>query len=310
MAQPSDLARSLAIKYTRSAPVKAAIVKTMMRIFRFVPWFAAPLLAALFAKLARVFKSRSYTTSKINIENCLPNYTKQQQVELIRKSLIADYQTFFESLILWQRYPAKLTKLLHFTNPELLKSAQSSEQGVVVNLLHCGNWELLFNLAEPLFTGHCIYRALRIEELDDYLTKKRSRGGWQFYHANKEGARALFDSIKPGQVTVVASDQEPIIKGGEFAPFFGLPALTATLLPKMVQAKQPQVLFATCLRTCDGFDVTFYAADEEVYNPSFDIALPAINRQLERIIMQQPDQFIWSYKRFKVRPEGQAALYD
>jgi Kdo2-lipid IVA lauroyltransferase/acyltransferase len=310
MSHPPDLARSLAIKYTRSAPIKAAIIKTVMRLFRLVPWSAAPLFAILIAQLAQVFKTRGFKTSKINIENCLPDLTEQEQSSLIHNSLVSAYQTFFESLILWQRNPAKLHKIIHFTNPELLQSAQADKQGVVMNLLHCGNWELLFNLAKPLFTGHCIYRALRIEELDDYLTKKRCRGGWHFYHANKEGARALFDSIQPGQVTVVASDQEPIIKGGEFAPFFGVPALTATLLPKMIQAKNPRVLFATCLRTSRGFDVTFFPADEGVYDPSFDVSLPAINSQLERIIMRQPEQFIWSYKRFKVRPEGEAAWYD
>ena len=35
-----------------------------------------------------------------------------------------------------------------------------------------------------------------------------------------------------------------------------------------------------------------------------------INAELEKLIRRSPEQYMWSHRRFKTRPEGEAKLYE
>jgi KDO2-lipid IV(A) lauroyltransferase len=41
-----------------------------------------------------------------------------------------------------------------------------------------------------------------------------------------------------------------------------------------------------------------------------DAALAAVNRGVENCIAIDPAQYLWSYKRFKTRPEGETPFYS
>jgi len=51
-------------------------------------------------------------------------------------------------------------------------------------------------------------------------------------------------------------------------------------------------------------------ADEEVHSSDLLTALTAVNHGVERCIAIDPAQYLWSYKRFKARPEGEPSFYD
>ena len=38
-------------------------------------------------------------------------------------------------------------------------------------------------------------------------------------------------------------------------------------------------------------------------------SLKALNQEVEKLILKCPEQYQWSYKRFKTRPEGEAKFY-
>jgi len=58
------------------------------------------------------------------------------------------------------------------------------------------------------------------------------------------------------------------------------------------------------------FRVNFMRADEDVYSADMETSLAAVNRGVERCIALDPAQYLWSYKRFKTRPEGEEPFYS
>jgi KDO2-lipid IV(A) lauroyltransferase len=54
----------------------------------------------------------------------------------------------------------------------------------------------------------------------------------------------------------------------------------------------------------------FLPADAAVYAPDPDKSLAAINRGVEQCIAIDPAQYLWAYKRYKTRPEGEPRFYD
>src|SRR5690606_18832316 len=94
---------------------------------------------------------------------------------------------------------------------------------------------------------------------------------------------------------------------GAFAPFFGMPALTMTLLPRLAERSGAPVLFACCERLDDralAFVLRFDAAPAGIDDPDPGVAVAALNAGVERMARRAPAQYQWTYKRYKIRPPG------
>ena len=122
--------------------------------------------------------------------------------------------------------------------------------------------------------------------------------------AEASAVRTLLKRLQAGQVIAILPDQQPKAGEGEFADFFGVPAMTMTLLPKLAQRTGACVLFCTAQRTPAGrFEIHIESAAPEVLDAA------ALNTNIERIARRDPSQYQLTYKRFSMRPEGVDARY-
>src|SRR5690606_22857156 len=125
------------------------------------------------------------------------------------------------------------------------------------------------------------------------------------------GVRTLLKLLKDGGMLGILPDQQPKRGDGEFAPFFNIPALTMTLLPRLAERTGATVLCAYVKRLPtheQGFEVHIEPAPDTVADPDPLIATAALNLALEHCIRSAPEQYQWSYKRFTIRPEGQSPI--
>ena len=53
-----------------------------------------------------------------------------------------------------------------------------------------------------------------------------------------------------------------------------------------------------------GFRINFTPASDEVADPNVEVAAAAMNRDVERHVRALPEQYLWSYKRFRIHPPG------
>ncbi|MDA0789478.1 MAG: hypothetical protein O2780_08475, partial [Proteobacteria bacterium] len=95
------------------------------------------------------------------------------------------------------------------------------------------------------------------------------------------------------------------IPNGQAARFFGVEALTGEMVRRYVEQTGCEVVIAICLRTRAGFRIQFCStAISSDADPT-----RAMNEALERVIDGSPEQYLWSYKRFRTRPDSEAELY-
>jgi KDO2-lipid IV(A) lauroyltransferase len=128
--------------------------------------------------------------------------------------------------------------------------------------------------------------------------------------ATATGIRRMFSLLKKGFYVALLPDQEPTGGSGEFAPFFGIEALTGVLLPRMARRTGAPVIFAVCERRQGGrYCVHLFKPDESIYSENMREALSAANQSIEQCISVNPEQYLWAYKRFRNRPEGEPSLY-
>ena len=113
----------------------------------------------------------------------------------------------------------------------------------------------------------------------------------------------MLTALRAGEVVSMMPDQEPPDARGKFAPFFGEPALTMTLATNLIQRTGAKAICAYCKRVGGGnYEIVFRPADEDIYSPDCGTALAAMNKSIERCVLDCPEQYQWAYKRFKNLP--------
>jgi len=120
------------------------------------------------------------------------------------------------------------------------------------------------------------------------------------------GVRKLFKRLREGGVVGILPDQQPRQGEGQFAPFFGTPALTMVLLSRLAQRTGATVLFAFAERLPDGngYRIHIQRAPEKIADADLPSAVAALNEGVENCVRIAPTQYQWAYKRYSIRPDS------
>ena len=87
---------------------------------------------------------------------------------------------------------------------------------------------------------------------------------------------------------------------GVWSPFFGQPAYTMTLAARLIQqtGATPLLIWGERLPGARGFRIHVQAFPEPL-STDLDSAVAQINRAMETLICQCPQQYLWGYGRYK-----------
>jgi KDO2-lipid IV(A) lauroyltransferase len=143
------------------------------------------------------------------------------------------------------------------------------------------------------------------------MTGARERFGAALVPADMAGVRALLKALRRGELLGILPDQEPRHGNGVFSPFFGIPAYTMTLLARLAQQSAAPVFvtYAERLARGAGFRLHFQPLDLEPHYSVEEITA-AVNAGIEDCVRRLPQQYQWSYKRFKTQPAGAGNFYS
>jgi KDO2-lipid IV(A) lauroyltransferase len=127
--------------------------------------------------------------------------------------------------------------------------------------------------------------------------------------AEAAGVRQLLRTLREGGVVGILPDQQPKGGDGEFAPFFGMPALTMTLLSRLAARSGAIVVFAWCERlpatdpaSPPAFVVHVEPAPPDIASTTPGVGVRALNGMVESIARRDPAQYQWTYKRYSRQP--------
>lgn len=259
-------------------------------------------LAGVLLPIYRALAHRERRVTRDNLARAYPMLDHEQRARLARISLRHSIVTALELGFAWQgKASAVNASIKHIEGLSLLEEAQALKKGVIVLAPHFGNWEVLnFWLSSHMpFTA--MYEPPRIQRLDDIIRAGRERMGAHLVPTTARGVSALLKALKRGEAVGILPDQVPDDAGGVMAPFYGYPAYTATLLPKLVSRTGAQVIVSVARRLPrgEGYTLHFMRADERVYADDDATAAHGVNASVENVIALDPAQYQWEYKRYK-----------
>lgn len=291
--------------------VLAAMIFLALRSIGLLPlrWLHAA--GSLLGALALRFDNREAQVARINLGLCLPELGEAGRRDLLRATLAEAGRTLFETCRLWTRpQGSNLALVREVEGVELFEAALAQRRGLVVAAPHLGNWELLNQYLASRTPISIVYRPPRQAVTELLLRRVRQHPGVSQVRAEAAGVRQLLRDLKAGGVLGILPDQQPKQGEGEFAPFFGQPALTMTLLPRLLARTGAPVLFAYAERlpAAAGFRIVFREAPPGLAGEGGE-AMAALNAGVETCVRGALAQYQWGYKRFSMQAEGRANPY-
>ncbi len=267
--------------------------------------------AACVGWLAWRFNTRSRKITERNIAIAFPELPISEQRKLARASFRELYRCVADIGPSWLWSAERsLDCVSSIVGEEHLHAAVAEDRGVIVLLPHLGSWELLGPYLATQYAVTTLYKEPKNSALNDIILRSRQRHGNVLVPANKCGVRALLKALKSRELIVILPDQVPSIDGGEFALFFGEPALTMTLVSKLINRNSSKAVVAYALRQPDhSYQIVFRPVDEGIYSVDCSTALRALNKSIEQCVLDRPEQYQWEYKRYKYLPDGSRRKY-
>jgi KDO2-lipid IV(A) lauroyltransferase len=268
------------------------------------------LLGAIFGELLYFVMARRRHIARTNIRACFPELSPAAQRRLVRAHFRAFTQAALATPIAWWGTKQRLQRLVRMPGREHLDRALAARRPVILLVAHFVAIEVCgVALAADCFVID-MYKRPRNRFLD-YLIRARRRRFGGLLVERREGIKPVVRALKKGGTFFYLSDQDQGRDGAVFAPFFGIPAATLTALSRLAQLTGALVIptHSQQLPWGKGYELVFQPPLENF--PTDDVLADTarMNKIIEAAAREMPEQYFWSHRRFKTRPEGEGPFY-
>ncbi|MDP9046802.1 MAG: lysophospholipid acyltransferase family protein [Bacteroidota bacterium] len=192
------------------------------------------------------------------------------------------------------------------TNPELMEHYFSQGKSIIAAAGHYGNWELAC-LSFGFLTDKrkiVVYKPQSNPVFTDFFNKTRSRFGSTMV-SMRQTLRKMIEYKNELTFTVLASDQTPTREEANyFTTFLNQPTAVFLGIEKLTKVVDSVVIFYKINLVKRGFyTYTFVPLVEEPKKTKpFEITETHV-KYLESLIKEKPQYWLWSHRRWKIKPE-------
>ena len=220
-----------------------------------------------------------------------------------RAAIAAAGQTITELPAVWfGPHQRALALVKRIEGAEAALAARAQGKPVLFLTPHMGCFEVAAQYAAAHTPITVLYRQPKMGWLEPLMRAGRSRPNVRLVPADLAGVRELFAALKRGEAAGFLPDQVPGEGEGEWAEMFGKPAYTMTLAAKLAERDNVAcfVAFAKRLPRGGGYHILLRPLPEILPG---ETATRRLNRALEALVRECPDQYLWGYNRYKT-PAG------
>lgn len=208
---------------------------------------------------------------------------------------------------LWMRGAAAVRRV-RCDDWHVVESAWATGRGIVFLTPHLGCFEVTAQYYASRRPITVLYRPPRKAWLLPLVESARGRANLETAPASLAGVRQLLRALRTGEAVGILPDQVPSAGEGAWAPFFGRSAYTMTLPMKLARTTGATLILAFAERLPWGRGYRLHLAPYRGVVPEEGVSQArAINAAMEELVRRCPQQYLWSYNRYK-QPAGVAEV--
>lgn len=290
--------------------VEYLLARLILASLAWTPLGVARRLARLYAAILDRAVPRLRRIALRNLELALPELTRAER-ERIADGVFASIGRLLVALARFPRLDRdNIHDWIRYEGFEHFEQGLRRGKGVLFATAHLGNWELSAFahglMAAPM---HVVVRPLDNPMLDGLITRLRTLGGNRII-AKKDFARGILRALARKEAVGILIDQNTSLEEGAFVDFFGVPACANLGFAKIAARSQATVIpgFALWLEAEGRYVLRFCPPVEMTGEAVTDTQ--RLQKIVEEVIRQYPDQWLWIHRRWRTRPPGEGPLYE
>ncbi len=283
--------------------------RLIAEIFRFVPFWLLYVLSDGLAFLLRAVVGYRKTVVDENLLRAFPEKSAAERAEIARQSYRNLTDVTLETLKSYTLPLEEIKRRCPPRNPELVNQYLDRGQSVMLSGSHYNNWEYTGISMPPAFRGTTVtaYKPITNPWIDAYVNRTRERTGMVMIsmestfatirQREREGLRSVY---------ILLSDQSPSSrKSAQWVDFLGQKTASLPGMDVLARKFKLPVLYYHIRRLRRGFYEVEYS---EICTDPATAAEADITRayavRLEAAIREQPANWLWSHKRWKMKFDG------
>ena len=269
-------------------------------------WFLG---AALGSLLYFLMPERRYITLT-NLRACFPELSPKEQRRRARAHFRAFTQAVLATPISWWGSKKRMQRLARLIGRQHFDQALTGTRPVILLVPHFVAMDMAGMALAPDFFMTTMYKRPKNRFFDYVMRSRRGRFGGLVIERHG-GIKPVVRALREGRSFYYLPDQDQGRQGAVFAPFFGVQAATLTALSRLAAITGAVVIpcFPKQLAWGRGYELVFQPPIENF--PTDDLLADTVrmNGIIEDAVRTMPEQYFWSHRRFKTRPEGEGPFY-
>ena len=238
-----------------------------------------------------------------NLRTAFPSYSDEQLKEIEQCFYHHFISLFWESMAMGLITKRQMRRMFRFENVEIAHEMAEQSNTILCVFGHQCNWDLVASV--PIWSDdvsfNALYKPLHVKFFDRLFVKIRQRFGTTLI-PHHTAARTILRNIrepkaKP-QLYAFNTDQSPRIGTPcEWVEFFGRDTAAIPGWAQMAVKYNLPVIYLH-LRKTGKWRFTAYA--EQIKGKDINELLQKYYDLLQQDITTQPDQYLWSHRRWKL----------
>jgi len=254
----------------------------------------------IFRMIGPLFRAKKISYNNLSI--VLPNITETKKNKII-DMMWKNYGKIFSEYMFIKNFRTdpKYSKKIIVENQEELEKIKLENKPVIFISGHFSNFELMaMHLEKSNINLAAIYRPLNNIFLNPIMERIRKK-----YICKKQikkgisGTKELLKEFKNGTSIALMIDQR--VSEGIKSDFFGKEALTTTIPAQFIKKFNASVVPIYIERLTDNtFKLSISNTIKFLKDDSISNITLKLNKILEKMIMSNPEQWIWTHDRWKI----------
>ncbi|XOV81239.1 MAG: LpxL/LpxP family Kdo(2)-lipid IV(A) lauroyl/palmitoleoyl acyltransferase [Aestuariibacter sp.] len=275
-----------------------------------LPYPALKLVGRLFSLLLKVFGKKRIKVAERNLQLCFPEWSAEKREKVLQGNIKMAGMAVIETAMGWWWPDWRVRRISYVEGYEHVEAALEKGRGILVYAIHNMSLELACRIAGLTNPSVAFYRK-HDNPLMDYV-QYYGRARSNKYMIHKRDVKGMIKALNDGEISYYLPDQDYGRNKTEFVPFFDVKE-TSTTTGSLLFAKAAtcDTLFIAPIVTDKGYMIKFYPGLEDFPSGDDILDITRLNQQVEKMILEAPEQYLWMHKRFKTRPDPESpSLYN
>ncbi len=266
------------------------------------------LLGVLLGTVLFVLAGQRRRVALTNLRLCFPQWSIARRYGVVWQHVVVMMQSLLDRGWLWYAPRSLLERRVRWRDLEYFEQARA--QGLVILLApHFVSMDAGGTRVGMDWHAACMYSRQKSPVFDAAVLAGRARFNAPVLLTRQDGVRGIVRTILQGTLFHYSPDMDLGARDAVFVPFFGVPAATVTAPARLAKLCKARIVPCVTRMTWWGYEVRLYPAWENYPSGDAEADATRMNQFIEQRILEMCPQYLWTHKRFKTRPAGEAKPY-